>query len=43
MVVVVPMRNLPKFYGEKTELAGNNFDAFDHDPEMQQSNAAEPM
>ena len=29
MVVVDPMRNIPKFSGEKTESADNHLDAFD--------------
>ena len=28
MVVVDPMKNLPKFSGEKTELTDNHLDAF---------------
>ena len=38
MVVVDPMRNLPKFSGEKTESAGNHLGAFDYYLEIQQIN-----
>ena len=41
MVVVDPMRNLPKFSGEKTESADNHLDAFDDYLEIQQINAAD--
>ena len=41
MVVVVPMRNLPKFSGEKTELADNHLNAFDDYLEMQQIHVAD--
>ena len=34
--VVDPMRNLPKFSGEKTESADNHLDAFDDYLEIQQ-------
>ena len=36
MMVVNPMRNLPKFSGEKTESADNHLDAFDDYLEIQQ-------
>ena len=38
MVVVDPMINIPKFSGEKTELADNHLDAFDDYLEIQQVN-----
>ena len=41
MVVVDPMRNLPKFSGEKTESADNHVDAFDDYLKIQQINAAD--
>ena len=41
MVVIDPMRNLPKFSGEKTESADNHFDAFDDYLEIQQINVAD--
>ena len=41
MVVVDPMRNLPKFSGEKTESADNHLDAFDDYLEIQQINVAD--
>ena len=40
MVVVDPMRNLPKFSGEKTESADNYLDTFDNYLEIQQINVA---
>ena len=42
MVVVDPMRNLPKIAGEKTESADNHLDAFDDYLEIQQINVADP-
>ena len=41
MVVVDPMRNLPKFSGEKTESADDHVDAFDDYLEIQQINVAD--
>ena len=41
MVVVDPMKNLPKFSGEKTESADNHLDAFDDYLEIQQINVAD--
>ena len=41
MVVVDPMRNLPKFSGEKTESADNHLDAFDDYLEIQHINVAD--
>ena len=41
MVVVDPMRNLPKFSGEKTESADNHLDAFDDYLEIQQINVVD--
>ena len=41
MVVVDPMRNLPKFPGEKTESADNHLDAFDDYLKIQQINVAD--
>ena len=41
MVVVDPMRNLPKFSGEKSESADNHLDAFDDYLEIQQINIAD--
>ena len=41
MMVVDPMRNLPKFSGEKTELAGNHLDAFYDYLNIQQINVAD--
>ena len=35
MVVVDPMKNLPKFSGEETESADNHLDAFDDYLEIQ--------
>ena len=43
MVVVDPMRNLPKISGKKTESADNHLDAFDDYLEIQQINVAELM
>ena len=40
MVVVDPMRNLPKFSGDKTESADNHLDAFDDYLQIQQINVA---
>ena len=37
MLVVDPMRNLPKFSGEKTESAENHLDAFDDYLKIQQA------
>ena len=41
MVVVDPMKNLPKFSGEKTESADNHLDAFDDYLEIQQIDVAD--
>ena len=41
MVVVDPMKNLPKFSGEKTESADNHLDAFDDYLEIQQINVVD--
>ena len=41
MVVVDPMRNLPKFSGEKTESADNHLDALDDYLEIEQINVAD--
>ena len=41
MVVVDPMRNLPKFSGERTESADNHLDSCDDYLEIQQINVAE--
>ena len=41
MVVVDPMRNLPKFSGKKTESADNHFNAFDDYLDIQQINVAD--
>ena len=41
MVVIDPMRNLPKFSGEKTESEDNHLDAFDDYLEIQQINIAD--
>ena len=41
MVVIDPMRNLPKFSGEKTESADNHLDAFDDYLEILQINVAD--
>ena len=41
MVVVDPMKNLPKFSGEKTESADNHLDAFDDYLEIQQINVGD--
>ena len=41
MVVVDPVRNLPKFSGEKTEAAQNHLHAFDEYLEIQQINVAD--
>ena len=41
MVIVDPMRNLPKNSGEKTESADNHLDAFDDYLEIQQINAVD--
>ena len=41
MVVIDPMRNLPKFSGEKTESADNHLVAFDDYLEIQQINVAD--
>ena len=41
MVAIDPMRNLPKFSGEKTESADNNLDAFDDCLEIQQIDVAD--
>ena len=41
IVVVDPMRNLPKFSGEKTKSADNHLDAFDDYLEIQQINVAD--
>ena len=41
MVVVDPMKNLPKFSGEKTESADNHLDAFDYYLEIQQIDVAD--
>ena len=41
MVVVDPMRNVPKFSGEKTESVDNHLDAFDNYLEIQQINVAD--
>ena len=41
MVVVDPMRNLPKFSGEKTESADNHLYAFDDYLQIQQINVAD--
>ena len=41
MVVVDPMRNLPKFSGEKSASADNHLDAFDDHHNMQQINIAD--
>ena len=41
MEVIDPMRNLPKFSGEKMESADNTFDAFDDYVEIQQINVAD--
>ena len=38
MVVIEPMRNLPKSSGEKTESADNHLDAFDDYLEIQKIN-----
>ena len=40
MVVVDPMKNLPKFSGEKTESADTHLDAFDDYLEIQQIDVA---
>ena len=41
MVVVEPMRNLPKFSSEKTESADNHLNAFGDYLEIQQINVAD--
>ena len=41
MVVVDPMRNVPKFSGEKTESADNHLDAFDDYLGIKQINVAD--
>ena len=41
IMVVDPMRNSPKFSGEKTESADNHLDAFDDYLEIQQINVAD--
>ena len=41
MVVVDPMKNLPKYSGEKTESADNHLDAFDDYLAIQQINVAD--
>ena len=41
MVVVDPMRNVPKFSGEKAESKDNHLDAFDDYLEIQQINVAD--
>ena len=41
MVVVDPMRNFPKFSGDKIESADNHLDAFDDYLEIQQINVVD--
>ena len=41
MVIVDPMRSLPKISGEKTESVDNHLDAFDDYLEIQQINVAD--
>ena len=41
MVVIDPMRNLSKFFGEKIESADNHLDAFDDYLKIQHINVAE--